>query len=100
MAQPRSLIVIGPSWAELSSPPTRTTFLSFTLQATKLFIVTSATKGVVVTTPARFSVSFKILYRVIQPFIQHCLLRRMVYLNVIYVIATRNYELFTSAIVS
>jgi len=34
------------------------------LQATKLFIVTSATKGVV-TTPIRISVWFKILYRVI-----------------------------------
>ena len=38
------------------------------------------------------SVRFKILYRVIQRLIQHCLLRKMVYLNIIYVIATRNYE--------
>ena len=51
----------------------------FSLQVTKLFIVTSATKGVV-TTPLRFSVRFKILYRVIQRSIQHCLLRQMVYL--------------------
>src|SRR6218665_1662061 len=61
----------------------------FNLHATKLFIVTSATKGVV-TTPPRFRVRFKILYRVIQVLIQHCLLRRMVYLNIIYVIATQN----------
>jgi len=40
------------------------------LQATKLFFVTSATKGYL-----KFSVRFKILYRVIQPLIQHCLLR-------------------------
>ena len=39
------------------------------LQATKLFIVASATKGGVVTTLLRFSVRFKILYRVIQPLI-------------------------------
>ena len=67
------------------------------LQATKLFIVTSATKGVV-TTPLRFRVRFKILYRVIQPLIQHCLLLKMVYLNIIYVIATRNYTFFTTGI--
>src|SRR6218665_2789306 len=64
------------------------------LQATKLFIVTPATKGGVVTTPLRFRVRFKILYRVIHPFIQHFFLRKMVYLNIIYVIATRNYEFF------
>ena len=69
------------------------------LHATMLFIVTSATKEVVVTTPLRFRVRFKILYHVIQPLIQHCLLRKMVYLSIIYVIATRNYELFTTAIV-
>ena len=69
------------------------------LQATKLFIVTSATKGVV-TTPFRFSVRFRILYRAIQRLIQHCLLRKMVYLNIIYVIATRNYEFCTTGIVS
>src|SRR6218665_527850 len=75
--------------------PTTNASLSMTdaswinLQATKLFIVTSATNGGgVVTTPLRFSVRFKILYRVIQPLIQHCLLHRMaVYLNIIYVIA-------------
>src|SRR6218665_674460 len=67
------------------------------LQAIKLFIVTSATKGVV-TTPLRFSVRFKILYRVIQRLIQHCLLHEMVYLNIIYIIATRNYEFFTKGI--
>ena len=63
------------------------------LQTTKLFIVTSATKGVV-TTPLRFRVRFKILYRVIRPLIQHCLLHKMVYLNVKYVIATRSYDFF------
>src|SRR6218665_1120065 len=42
----------------------------------------------------RFSVRFKILYRIIQRLIRHCLLRKMVYLNIIYVIATRNYEFF------
>src|SRR6218665_1132550 len=35
-----------------------------------------------------FRVRFKILYRVIQPLIQHCLLHKMTYLNIIYVIAT------------
>src|SRR6218665_3014787 len=67
------------------------------LQVTKLIIVTSATKGVV-TTPLRFSVKFRILYRVIQRLIQHCLLRKMVYLNIIYVIATRNYEFLLPAL--
>ena len=71
---------------------------SFNLQATKLFIVTPATKGWVVTTPLRFRVRFKILYRVTQPLIQHCLLHKMVYLNIIYVIATRHYEFFTTGI--
>src|SRR6218665_235086 len=33
--------------------------------------------------PLRFSVRFKILYRVIQPLIQHCLMRKTVYLNII-----------------
>src|SRR6218665_794104 len=68
------------------------------LQATKLFIVTPATKGWVVTTHPGFRVRFKILYRVIQPLIQHCLLNKMVYLNIIYVIATRNYEFFTTGV--
>ena len=67
------------------------------LQATKLFIVTSATKGGG-TTPLRFRVRFKILYRVIQRLIQHCLVHKMVYLNIIYVIATRNYEFSTTGI--
>src|SRR6218665_2664306 len=74
------------------------------LQATKLFIVTSATKRGGGYHPLRFSVRFKILYRVIQSLIQHCLLHKMVYLNlihynmnkcnmnIIHVIATRNYE--------
>src|SRR6218665_246434 len=52
------------------------------LQATKLFFETSATKGGGY--PLRFSVRFKILYRVIERLIQHCLLRKMVYLNIIY----------------
>jgi len=68
------------------------------LQATKPFIVTSATKGGWLPPPVRFSVGFKILYRVIQPFIQHCLLHKMVYLNIIYIIATRNCEFFTTGI--
>jgi len=46
--------------------------------------------------PPRFSVSFKILYRVIQRLIQHCFLSEIVYLNVNYVIATRNYEFFNT----
>ena len=46
-------------------------FLCINLQATKLFIVTSATKG---GGPLRFRVRFKILYRIIQPLIQHGLL--------------------------
>ena len=73
--------------------------ISFNPQATKLFIVTTATMGGVVTTPLGFRVRFKILYRAIQPLIQHCLLRKMVYLNIIYVITTRNYEFFTTVIV-
>ena len=67
------------------------------LQATKLFIVPSATKGVV-TTPHYIWFRFNILYLVIHPLIQHCLLHKMVYLNVIFVIATRNYEFFTTGI--
>src|SRR6218665_1164644 len=43
--------------------------------------------------PPGFRVRFKILYRVIQPLIQHCLMHKMVYFNIIYVIAARNYEL-------
>ena len=65
--------------------PLHTLRLNYTclnLQATKLFIVTSATKGGWLP-PPRFSVRFKILYRVIQPLIQHCLLHKMVYLNII-----------------
>ena len=45
-----------------------------------------------------FSVRFKILYRVIPRLIHRCLLRKMVSLNLIYVIATRNYEFFTTGI--
>ena len=48
-----------------------------------------------VTTP-RFSVWFKILYRVIQRLIQHCLLSKMKYLNIKYVIATQNYAFFNT----
>ena len=40
------------------------------LQATKLFIVTSATKKGWLPSPPRFRVRFKILYRVIQVLIQ------------------------------
>src|SRR6218665_1904692 len=68
------------------------------LQATKLFIVTPATKGWVVTTTHGYRVRFKILYRAIQPLIQHCFLHKMVYLNIIYVIASRNYEFFPTSI--
>ena len=52
--------------------------------------MTSAKKGVVYH-PLRYSVRFKILYRVVQRLIQHCLLRKRVYFNVKYVIATRRY---------
>ena len=48
------------------------------LQATKLHFATSATKG----GGLRFSVWFKILYSVIQRLIRHCLLSKMVYLNI------------------
>src|SRR6218665_4030415 len=41
--------------------------------------------------PASF---LQLSYRVIQRLIQHCLLSKMVYLNVKYVIATRSYEFF------
>src|SRR6218665_3339093 len=68
------------------------------VQATTLFIVKSATKGEV-TTLLRFSVRFKILYRVIQRLSQYCWLCKMVYLNIIYVIAIRNYDFFTTGIV-
>src|SRR6218665_4039031 len=64
---------------------------------TKLFIATLTLCDI--TTPLRFRVRFKTLYCVIQSLIQHCLLRRMVYLNIIYVIATRNYDFFTTGIV-
>jgi|SRR6218665_400152 len=53
------------------------------LQATKLFIVTSTTKGGGGYHPPRFSVRLKLLYCVIQPLIQHCLIREMVYFNII-----------------
>src|SRR6218665_233048 len=62
----------------------------YNLQVTKLFIVTSATKGGWLPPHPRFRVRFKILYRVIQ----HCLLSKMVYFNLKYVIATRSYEFF------
>ena len=64
------------------------------LQANKLFHVTSATKRGSYQPSLRLSAKFKILYRVIQPLIHHCLLRKTVYSNIIYVIATRNYEFF------
>ena len=53
--------------------------VSINLQATKLFIVTSATNGEGVVVRVRF----KILYRVIHRLIRHCLLRKTVYLNII-----------------
>src|SRR6218665_2975009 len=46
--------------------------------------------------PPRFNVWFKILYRVIQRLIQQCFLSKLVYLNVKYAIATRNYEFFNT----
>jgi len=81
------------------SPVSREIFLVLhrnrvNLQTAKLFIVTSTTKGVAVTTILTFSVWFKILYRVIRLLIQHWLLSRMVYLSLKYVIAIRNYEFF------
>ena len=63
--------------------------VNLNLQATKLFIATSATKGEGLLPPPRFSVRFKILYRVLQPLIQHCLLRKMVYLNIIWCLELR-----------
>ena len=65
------------------------------------FFVPSDTKGGGCHHP-RLSVSFKILYRVglIQRLIQHCLLSKMVYLNVKYVIATRSYFLYISLEIS
>ena len=95
----------GPHTAEADTmvvtPLSFTQYLydALNLQATKLFIVTSATIGVVVTTPLRFSVRFKILHSVIQRLIQHCLLRQMAYLNraIVYAIATRNYDFLIPA---
>src|SRR6218665_1564351 len=55
------------------------------LQATNIFFETSATKFG--PPPLRFSVWFKIMYSVIQ---QHCLLSKMVNLNIKYDIVTRN----------
>jgi len=52
----------------------------------------------VVTTPNRFSVWFKILYLEKQRLIQHCLLSKMVYLNIKYDIATRNYDFLIPAL--
>src|SRR6218665_3787119 len=49
--------------------------------------------------PPRFSVWFKILYRVIQRLVQHCFLSIMVYLHIKYVIDTRNYDFLISALV-
>src|SRR6218665_3922445 len=48
--------------------------------------------------PLTFSVWFKILFSVIKRLIQHCLLSKMVYLNITYVIATRNYEFFNTGL--
>ena len=62
--------------------------LRLNLLAAKLFIVASATKGGDYHHPLRFRIRFKTMYRVIKPLIRHCLLRKMVYLNIIYVIAT------------
>jgi len=52
----------------------------------------------VVTTP-RFSVSFNILYRVIQRLIQNYLLSKMVYLDVKYIIAHEAMNLLMLALV-
>jgi len=50
-------------------------------------------EGMIITPPT-FSIWFKILYRVIRRLIQHCFMSKMVYWNIKYVIATRNYEYF------
>src|SRR6218665_2591222 len=44
--------------------------------------------------PHRFRVRFKVVYRLIQRLIQHCLLSKMVNLNLKYVIGTRSCEFF------
>ena len=62
------------------------------LQATKLFCDIGY-QGVVVFVS-------KILYREIQRLIQHCLLSKMVYFDVKYIIATRNYQYFNTGTVS
>src|SRR6218665_85108 len=95
---PMSITKLSPNWACQMGPIYCPKFLLPGLQATKLFIVTSATNGGGY--PPRFRVRFKILYRVMHPLIQHCLLHKMVYLNIIYVIATRNCEFFTTGIFS
>jgi len=78
-------------WVALGTPPCiNGTANTLNPQATKLFCDIGYQEGVV-TTLRRFRVWFKILYRVIQQLIQHCLPSKMVYLNVTYVIATRNY---------
>ena len=57
------------------------------LQATKLFATSAGRlpRGGGGYQPHRFSVWFKILYRVIQRLIHHCFLNTMVYLNVKYI---------------
>ena len=81
-------------WQSCAMVPLDARYFNLQANRTKLFIVASPTKGGwLVVTPLRFIVRFKILYRVIKRLIQHCLLRKMVYLTIIiYVIATRNYE--------
>src|SRR6218665_3356825 len=66
------------------------TFL--TLGLPSYFLRNRLPRGVVTTTP-RFSVWFKILHRLIQRLIRHYFLSKMVYLNIKYVIVTRNYDL-------
>ena len=68
--------------------------LHINLQATKLFIVMLATKEGGGYHSLRFRARSKLSYRVIRRLIQHCLVIKMVYLNVKYAIATRSYEFF------
>jgi len=72
-------------------------FKSLTFRLPSYFLWRRLPTGVI-TTPLRFRVRFNILYRAIHPLIQHCLLRKMVSLNIINVIATWNYEFFTTSI--
>ena len=64
----------------------------FNHQATKLFFCNISYQGGGGYHPFRYSVWFKISYCVIQGLIQHSVLSKMVYLDVNYMTANRNYE--------